>query len=76
MSGALTERAFVERLAKTGFADITVQERVTYGVSDLEVEPLFPRDLIEVMRRLIPAAVQESIGVRIVVIAKKPVAVQ
>ena len=72
MSGALTERAFVERLAKTGFADIEVLERQTYGVSDLEAEPLFPRDLIEVMRRLIPPEVQERIGVRIVVAAKKP----
>jgi hypothetical protein len=70
VSGALTERAFVERLAKTGFADIEVLERQTYGVSDLEAEPLFPRDLIEVMRRLIKPEVQERIGVRIVVAAK------
>ncbi len=76
MSGALTERAFVERLAKTGFADIRIAERVTYGVSELEAEPLFPRDLIEAMRRLIPPDVQESIGVRIVVTATKPVTVQ
>ena len=76
MSGALTERAFVERLAKTGFADISVLERVTYGVTELDAEPLFPRDLIATMRRLIPADVQESIGVRIVVVGKKPVAVQ
>ena len=76
MSGALTERAFVERLAKTGFADIAVLERVTYGVSDLEVEPLFPRELIQTMRRLIKPEVQESIGVRIVVAAKKPLQMQ
>lgn len=76
MSGALTERAFVKRLAKTGFADIAVRERVIYGVSELESEPLFPRDLIAAMRRLIPTDVQEGIGVRIVVTAKKPVDVQ
>ena len=76
MSGALTERAFVERLAKAGFADIEVLERQTYGVSDLEAEPLFPRDLIELMRRLIRPEVQERIGVRIVVHARKPESVQ
>ena len=76
MSGALTERAFVERLAKTGFADIAVLERETYGVADLETEPLFPRELIDVMRRLIKPEVQERIGVRIVVAAKKPGDVQ
>ena len=72
MAGALTERAFVERLAKSGFADVTVLERETYGVSELEAEPLFPHDLIAAMRRLIPPDVQERIGVRIVVTAKKP----
>ena len=72
MSGALTERAFVERLAKTGFADIALVERETYGITELEVEPLFPRDLIEVMRRLIKPEIQDRIGVRIVVAAKKP----
>lgn len=71
MAGALTERAFVERLAKTGFADITVVERQTYGVSDLATDPLFPPDLIDAMRRLIRPEVQERIGVRIVVTAKK-----
>ena len=76
MSGALTERAFVERLAKTGFADIEVPERQTYGVSELEAEPLFPRELIDAMRRLIQPEIQEQIGVRIVVTAKKPERVQ
>lgn len=76
MSGALTERAFVERLAKTGFVDITLLEREPYGVRELEAEPLFPRDLIELMRTLIPSDVQERIGVRIVVTAKKSPHVQ
>ena len=76
MAGALTERAFVERLAKVGFADIEVLERHPYGVSELEAEPLFPRDLIDAMRRLIRPEVQEQIGVRIVVTAKKPHTVQ
>ena len=72
MSGALTERAFVERLAKSGFADIVVVERVVYGVNDLATDPLFPEDLIDAMRRLIAPEIQERIGVRIVVTAKKP----
>jgi hypothetical protein len=68
----MTERAFVERMEKSGFADISVLERVTYGVSDLEVEPLFPRDLIDTMRRLIAPEVQERIGVRLTLMARKP----
>ena len=71
MAGALTERAFVDRMTKTGFCDVAVLERTTYGITELEAEPLFPRDLLATMRRLIPAPVQERIGVRIVVTAQK-----
>lgn len=71
MAGALTERAFVERMEKLGFAGISVLERKRYGIDDLAAEPLFPRDLIEMMRRLLPADVQDRIGVRIVVAAEK-----
>ena len=68
----MTERAFVEKMNKIGFAAVTVRERETYGVSELEAEPLFPRDLIALMRELIPVDVQERIGVRIVVTGTKP----
>ncbi len=76
MAGALTERAFVQQMHKTGFVDVAVQERETYGVDLLASEPLFPADLIELMRRLIPPDVAERIGVRLLISARKPPSVQ
>lgn len=72
MAGALTERAFVETLERSGFRDVDVVERTPYGVDDLAHEPLFGPDLIALMRRLLPPAVQQRVGVRIVVVATTP----
>lgn len=70
MSGALTERAFVENLTRAGFADVRVRERVPYGLADLEAEPTFPDDLVALMRRLLPPRLQARVGVRIVLEAR------
>lgn len=72
MSGALTEGAFVQGLTRAGFAQVAVVERVQYGVAELEAEPLFPEDLVALMRRLLPRDIQESIGSRIVITAVNP----
>lgn len=70
MGGALTERAFVENLARAGFEDVRVRERVPYGLSDLESEPAFPDDLVALMRRLLPPRLQARVGVRLVLEAR------
>ncbi len=70
MSGALTERAFVENLERAGFRSVHVSQRVPYGLDDLAREPTFPADLVALMRRLLPPALQARIGVRIVLTAR------
>lgn len=72
MSGALTERAFVDNLTRAGFTDVAVVSRRTYGLSELEHEPLFTPDLIAVMRRCLDPEIQDRIGRVIVVTARKP----
>jgi hypothetical protein len=70
VSGALTERAFVENLQRAGFTDVTVRERMPYGLADLAREPTFPADLVALMRQLLPPALQRRVGVRIVLAAR------
>jgi hypothetical protein len=70
VGGALTERAFVENLARAGFEDVRVRERVPYGLSDLQAEPAFPDDLVALMRRLLPPRLQARVGVRLVLEAR------
>jgi len=70
VSGALTERAFVENLSSAGFVDVRVRERVPYGLDDLAAEPTFPADLVALMHRLLPPRLHARVGVRIVLEAR------
>lgn len=70
MSGALTERAFVENLTRAGFTDVRVLERLPYGLDDLAAEPTFPEELVTLMRRLLAPRLQARVGVRIVLSAR------
>lgn len=70
MAGALTERDFVTKIEKAGFRDIKIHERRPVGIDDLALYPLFTSDLLELMRCLIPPAVQRHIGAAIVMSAR------
>ncbi len=67
MSGALAERAFVEKLERAGLEHVELLERTPFGVDDCERYPLFTPDLIELMRKLIPPQRQGEVAVSVVV---------
>lgn len=71
MAGALTERAFVEKLERAGFEEIEVVERLPLGVDDAELYPLFTADVLELMRTLIEPERQRRVAVAIVVRARR-----
>ena len=70
MAGALTERDFVTKLAKAGFADIAVVSRESIGIDRLALYPLFTADLLDLMRELIPAERQARVASAIVITAR------
>ena len=72
MAGALTERDFVAKLEKAGFVEVEVLERSSMGVEDLALYPLFTPDLLDLMRRLIPAERQDAVAVPVVVRGRRP----
>ncbi len=72
IAGALAESDFVHRLAKAGFVDIDVVYREPLGIDDCALYPLFSPDVIELMRRLIPAGRHGRVAVAIVVRARLP----
>lgn len=72
MSGALTERAFVDNLERAGFGGIRIDDLGSYGLDELAGEPLFTPELIGLMRELLPEPVQQRIGRLITVHARKP----
>ena len=71
MSGALTERDFVEKLERAGFGEIEVLQREPLGIDDCALYPLFDEELLALMRRLIAPDKQDEIGVAAVLRARR-----
>ncbi len=73
IAGAVSERVLVKKLTRVGLAEIEVDGHVPFGVDDVAGYPLFTRDVVDLMRRVIPAHEQSQIATAIVVRAVKPV---
>jgi arsenite methyltransferase len=72
VAGALTERDFVAKLEGAGFVDVEVLERSPMGVDDCALYPLFTAELLDLMRRLIPAERQGEVAVAVILRARLP----
>lgn len=72
IAGALAEDAFVHKLARAGFEDVEVVQREPLSIDDCALYPLFPAEVIDLMRRLIPAERHAQVAVAIVVRARLP----
>ena len=70
MSGALAERDFAHKLERVGFVSIEILDRTPWGIDRCSMYPLFDDELIGLMRRVIPADQQGSIGNSIVIRAR------
>jgi arsenite methyltransferase len=74
VAGALTERDFVAKLQRAGFTNIEIIERTPMGIDDCALYPLFTPEVLNLMRTLIPAQRQDTIGTAIVVRARLGIA--
>jgi arsenite methyltransferase len=72
VSGALAEDDFVEKLERAGLVEVEVLDREPLSVDDCALYPLFPDDLIALMKRLIPGERQDAVAVSVVVRARRP----
>jgi arsenite methyltransferase len=68
-AGALTEHDFARKLGKAGFGEIEIVERRPQSIDDLAVYPLFPAELLQLMRNCIPPGKHARIATAIVVTA-------
>lgn len=72
VAGALAEPDFVRKLEHAGFTDIEVPHREPLGVDDCALYPLFPGEVIDLMRMMIPPARQTEVAVAAVFTATRP----
>ena len=68
----MAERVFARKLEKAGFEGVWIGERIPYGIDQAALYPLFTPEIIELMRRLIPAERQGNVAVSVIAKARKP----
>ena len=71
VAGALAEDDLVRKLTEAGFDDVEVVQREPLSIDDCALYPLFPAEVINLMRRLIPAARHHTVAVAIVIQAHR-----
>jgi hypothetical protein len=72
VSGALAERVFAEKLHRAGFGNVWIGGHRPFGIADAALFPLFTPEVIEVMRRTIPAERHDRVATAVIVKATKP----
>jgi arsenite methyltransferase len=74
VAGALSEQDFLRKLEIAGFVEVEVRHREPLSIDDCALYPLFPDEVISLMRKLIPFERQQRVAVALVVTATLPTA--
>ena len=70
MAGALAERDFVDKLQRVDFTDIEIVRRDPFGIDDAALYPLFTDELVQIMKKTIPAEQQGQVATSVVLKAR------
>jgi hypothetical protein len=68
----MAERVFARKMEKVGFTDVWIGEKQPFGVEQAAIFPLFTEEVIELMRKLIPAERRDSVAISVIAKARKP----
>lgn len=72
MSGALAERVFAKKIQQAGFVDLVISNHTPMGVDDVALYPLFTAEVVQLMRKVIPAERQPHVATSVLARARKP----
>ena len=68
----MAERVFARKLEKAGFVDIEINDHTPMTIDDVARFPLYPTELIELMRRTMLAPQQANVATSVIIRARKP----
>ena len=74
LSGALSEIALYKGIRRAGFRDVGIAPIEGFGIAECALYPLFGPELLELLRRLVPAERHDRIATSVFVTARKPAA--
>jgi SAM-dependent methyltransferase/TusA-related sulfurtransferase len=70
VAGVLTERLYLEKLERAAFEDVRVVNRQPFGINECAEYPLFTKELIALMRELIPTERHYAVATSVVIKAR------
>lgn len=68
----MAERVFARKMEKVGFTDVWIGEKRSFGIEDAAIFPLFTDEVVDLMRKLIPAERHDAVAVSVIAKARKP----
>lgn len=68
----MAERVFAGKLSRAGFVDVWVGGHEPFGIDQAAMYPLFTAEILEVMRRTIPADHHDHVATGVIIKARKP----
>lgn len=68
----MAERVFARKLEKVGFTDVEIFGHRPMSIDDVARFPLYPQELIELMRRLMPPSQQAEVATSVIFRARRP----
>lgn len=72
LSGALSEIALYKGLRRAGFRGVSITPFAGFGLAECALYPLFTEELMDLLRRVVPAERQERIATSALITARKP----
>lgn len=72
VAGALSEEALTGKLERAGLVDVRLSERIPFSLDDVVLYPLFTVEVVELMRRLVPAEAKHEIATSVIVEGRRP----
>jgi hypothetical protein len=67
----MAERVFALKMEKVGFTDVWIGEKRPFGIEQAAIFPLFTDEVVELMRKLIPAERSDSVAFSVIAKARK-----
>ena len=72
IAGAVSERVLRRKLARAGLEDIDVAGHAGFSLEEVALYPLFTPEIMELLRQLLPRAVQQQVAVSVIARARRP----
>ena len=72
IAGAVSEGLLAKKLQRAGLTKVEISHRVPFSLDDVAAYPLFTAEIIELMRRRLPAAARSRVATGLIVTATKP----